>query len=123
MTEQTRAHPRHLVDDLLTGPVRLSIVATLAHLDEMEFGALRDTIEVSDSVLSKQITLLEAAGYVEARKGHVGKRPRTWLKLTPEGRVALGRHLAALRAIVDGAITPATDDVAGNPSGGLEGLG
>jgi DNA-binding MarR family transcriptional regulator len=95
-------HPRHHVDDLLTGPVRLRIVAVLSRVDEIEFSAIRDTVEVSDSVMSKQMTLLADAGYVAVRKGHVGKRPRTWLSLTAEGRVSLDRHLAALRAIVDG---------------------
>ena len=56
-------------------------------------------MEVSDSTLSKQVALLEGVGYVHVKKGYVGKRPRTWLRLTPAGRAALGAHLAALRAI------------------------
>ncbi len=46
------------------------------------------------------MTRLEEAGYVQVRKGHVGKRPRTWLSLTAEGRVAFDEHVAALQAIV-----------------------
>lgn len=98
----TGAHPRHRVDDLLTAPVRLSIVAALSRVDDMEFKALRDAVELSDSALSKQMTALAEAGYVTVRKGYVGKRPRTWLALAPAGRVALDAHLAALRAIVGG---------------------
>ena len=63
---------------------------------------MRDTVEVSDSVLSKQAAQLEAAGYVKIRKGYVGKRPRTWLSLTPTGRTAYTGHLEALRAIAEG---------------------
>jgi DNA-binding MarR family transcriptional regulator len=106
MTETTHAHPRHRVDEVLTAPVRLSVIAALSRVDEMEFALLRDSIEISDSQMSKQISQLEAAGYVGVRKGHVGKRPRTWLSITPEGRVALQWHLAALRAIVDGDVAP-----------------
>jgi DNA-binding MarR family transcriptional regulator len=95
-------HPRHQVDEILTAPVRLSLIAALARLDDAEFGVLRESLEVSDSVLSKQAATLEAAGYLTARKGYVGKRPRTWLSITPDGRAALTRHLAALTAIVDG---------------------
>lgn len=102
MTESTHLHPRHSVDELLTAPVRLSMVAALSRVDEVEFALLRDSIEISDSQMSKQISQLEVAGYVAVRKGHVGKRPRTWVSITPEGRVALQWHLAALRAIVDG---------------------
>jgi DNA-binding MarR family transcriptional regulator len=95
-------HARHRLDELIHAPVRLSIVAALAQVDEAEFARVRDTVEVSDSVLSKQATQLEAAGYVKIRKGHVGKRPRTWLSLTPAGRSAYTSHLDALRAIAEG---------------------
>ena len=93
-------HPRHDVDEILTAPVRLSIVAALMRVDDVEFQTLRDSLEVSDSVLSKQASQLEGVGYVILSKGYVGKRPRTWLSLTPQGRTAFANHLAALRAIV-----------------------
>ncbi|WP_213455056.1 winged helix-turn-helix domain-containing protein [Rhizomonospora bruguierae] len=92
-------HPRHRLDPVIHAPVRLSIVAYLSAADQAEFGVVRDTIEVSDSVLSKQVTVLVDAGYVRARKGYVGKRPRTWLSLTAAGRQAFDAHLAALTAI------------------------
>ena len=47
-------------------------------------------------MLSKQSVVLEDAGYVEVRKGAVGRRPRTWFRLTAEGRQALEGHLAWL---------------------------
>lgn len=92
-------HPRHRLDEVIHQPVRFSIVATLAASHEAEFSFVRDTVEVSDSVLSKQVAVLENAGYVAVRKGYVGKRPRTWLKLTAAGREAFEAHLEALRAI------------------------
>ncbi|ALU41411.1 ArsR family transcriptional regulator (plasmid) [Kocuria flava] len=95
-------HARHRLDELIHAPVRLSIVATLAQVDEAEFAHVRDTVEISDSVLSKQATQLEAAGYVKIRKGYIGKRPRTWLSLTPTGRTAYTDHLEALRTIAEG---------------------
>lgn len=99
MTVAAGHHARHQLDEVIHSPVRFSIVAALAGVDEAEFGHVRDTIEVSDSVLSKQSAQLEAAGYVKIRKGYVGKRPRTWLSLTAAGRAAYTRHLQALRAI------------------------
>ncbi len=100
MTTRPEAHPRHRLDDVIHSPVRFSIVATLAGADNAEFSFVRDTVDVSDSVLSKQVSTLEAAGYVKVKKGYVGKRPRTWLSLTAAGRRAFERHLAALRDIV-----------------------
>lgn len=92
-------HARHRIDEIIHAPVRFSIVAALASVDEAEFALVRDTVEVSDSVLSKQVSTLEAAGYVKVRKGYVGKRPRTWLALTRTGRTAYEKHLLALREI------------------------
>lgn len=100
---QNAGHARHRLDDVIHAPVRFSIVAALASVDEAEFAAVRDTVEVSDSALSKQVTTLETAGYVKVRKGYVGKRPRTWLSLTARGRRAYEAHLAALREIASGA--------------------
>ena len=102
MTSTASGHARHRLDEVIHAPVRFSIVASLAGADEAEFSAVRDTVEVSDSVLSRQVSTLEAAGYVKVRKGYVGKRPRTWLSLTAAGRIAYERHLTALRAIADG---------------------
>ncbi|MFI5921170.1 winged helix-turn-helix domain-containing protein [Streptomyces anulatus] len=91
------------LDGVIHHPTRLTLVAFLSACDEAEFAAVRDGCRVSDSVLSKNASALEAAGYLHVRKGHVGTRPRTWLSLTPAGRQALTRHLAALQDLVDAA--------------------
>ena len=96
------SHPRHELDDLLAHPVRFSIVALLAAASKVEFSFVRDHVEVTDSMLSKQVSALEQASYIKVDKGFVGKRARTWLSLTKEGRRAFERHLAALREIAQG---------------------
>jgi DNA-binding MarR family transcriptional regulator len=96
------SHPRHALADLLGHPVRFSIAALLAAAAKVEFSFVRDHLEVNDSTLSKQVSTLEQAGYVKVDKGFVGKRGRTWLSLTREGRRAFERHMAALREIAQG---------------------
>ena len=84
-------------DPLIHPITRLSICGLLAAgADWVEFAALRDAAGISDSVLSKQSRVLEDAGYVEVRKGAVGRRPRTWFRLTATGRQAVQGHLAWL---------------------------
>lgn len=92
-------HPRHQLVDDLTHPVRFSLVAALNASDSVEFATIRDQLQVSDSVLSRQASKLEELGIVAIKKGYVGKRPRTWLSLTPQGRTQWATHLAALQAI------------------------
>jgi DNA-binding MarR family transcriptional regulator len=92
-------HPRHRLDPVVHFPIRLAIMACLVDVDEAEFGFVAQTVEINAPTCSKQVTVLEAAGYLTVRKGQVGRRPRTWLGLTPAGRRALRDHLAALQAI------------------------
>lgn len=94
-------HPRHDLDSLLTHAVRLSIVAAVADVESAEFAAVRDSVEISDAMLSKQVALLEDAGYVRVEKRRVGRQARTWLGLSAAGTAAYHRHVAALRAIAD----------------------
>lgn len=89
------------LDQLLLDPTRLAIVALLAAADWAEFAFVRDSVRLSDSALSKQVTTLSKSDYVEVRKGYVGKRPRTWLNLTDTGRDTLAEHISALQAIAD----------------------
>jgi DNA-binding MarR family transcriptional regulator len=102
-----RARP----DPLIHPITRLSICGLLAAgVDWVEFAALRDAAGISDSVLSKQSRVLEDAGYVQVRKGAVGRRPRTWFRLTAQGREAVEGHLAWL-AQLEEAVSASTREV------------
>ncbi|MFT3889290.1 MAG: transcriptional regulator [Arachnia sp.] len=92
-------HPRHQLVGALTHPVRFSIVAALNAVESAEFGTVAAQLQISDSVLSRQAAQLEELGLVAIKKGYVGKRPRTWLSLTKEGRAQWSQHLAALQSI------------------------
>ena len=98
-------------DEFLHVPARLSIVSLLAPADWVEFGFLRDTIGTSDSALSKQVSALADAGYVEVHKSREPHGRRTRVRLTAQGRAAFREHAAALERIVEAARvrTPAED--------------
>jgi DNA-binding transcriptional ArsR family regulator len=87
-------------DELIHAPTRLSIVSLLAASEWADFQFVRDSVGLSDSALSKQLATLEQAGYVEIRRGFVGKRPRTSARLTSAGRIAFEQHVAALQEMV-----------------------
>ncbi|MFF5288563.1 winged helix-turn-helix domain-containing protein [Paractinoplanes globisporus] len=87
-------------DELIHAPTRLSLVSLLAATEWADFKYLRDAADLSDSALSKQLTTLEDAGYVDIRKTFVGRRPRTSARLSARGRQAFEAHVAALQEIV-----------------------
>lgn len=87
-------------DELIHPSTRLSLVALLAAADWADFTFLRDELALSDSALSKQLSTLEEAGYVEIDRPVRDHRRRLRARLTPTGAAAFDGHVAALRSIV-----------------------
>jgi DNA-binding MarR family transcriptional regulator len=94
--------PTSALDPVIHPALRLQICAMLAAGGEAGFAAVRERLDVSESVLSKHIKVLEAAGHVAIRKAAAEARQRTWLALTPAGRAAFAAHAAALRTLLGG---------------------
>ncbi|PWD51538.1 MarR family transcriptional regulator [Serinibacter arcticus] len=92
-------HPRTELDAELSAPLRLSIVAALSRVGEAEFAAVRDAVETNDAELSRQVSRLEKAGYLEVSKQRSGRYAKTWLSLTAEGLAVFRGHVDALRRI------------------------
>lgn len=93
-------HPRLELDEAIHQPVRLSILALLAQSEKVDFAFLRGHLALGESNLSRHLSALEALGYVVITKVFEGKRGRTWLSLSPEGRTAFENHVRVLRQIV-----------------------
>ena len=88
-------------DELIHPATRLSVVAILAAVDWAEFAFVRDELGLSDSALSKQLSILEDAGYVTIERPLTDRRRRVRAALTPAGRAAFEGHVAALDQIVN----------------------
>ncbi len=91
--------PADALDPLLHPILRLRIAALVAQVDEIEFARLRELVDVSDSVLSKQLAALSEGGLVTLRKAARDGRQRTWIAFTREGRAAYRAHVQALQAL------------------------
>ena len=88
------------LDPVIHAPLRLQVCAMLAAAETVDFATVREMLDVSESVLSKHVKVLEEAGYVSVRKAASDGRQRTWLALSPAGRKAFAAHAAALRSLV-----------------------
>lgn len=86
-------------DELIHAPLRLQICAMLSPVRWLPFSEIRDGLGISDSVLSKHLSALAEAGYVEVSRVRADSRSRRQVTLTKPGRTALRGHLAALQAI------------------------
>ena len=88
------------LDPVIHAPKRLAATAILANAPSVSFRFLKEHLELSDSDLSKQMSALEAAGYVKATKSGRGKGASTTYSLTRAGRSAYVAHRDALRAML-----------------------
>ena len=94
------SHPTNGLDEVVHQRARLGILAMLAEADKVDFGLIQQTLDLTAGNLSRHLATLESADLVHIEKGYEGKRPRTWVRITPAGRKALKKEVAALRALV-----------------------
>jgi DNA-binding transcriptional ArsR family regulator len=79
----------------------------VGHRTPRRFAALRDGLEVSDSVLSKHVRALNEAGYVSIHRAICASRLHMSLALADDGREQYQSHMRALQAIL-GAVSEPT---------------
>lgn len=95
----------HQPDEIIHQSLRLKIMAALNALpggEAIEFTRLRAIVGATDGNLGAHLATLEDAAYVAIAKDFVGKKPRTRITMTRDGRRAFARHVAYLRDILDG---------------------
>ena len=94
-------HPVNGLDDVVHQRVRLGILTITHEAREVEFGYIRDTLELTAGNLSQHLATLERAGLITMDKGYEGKRPRTWIKLTRAGQTALREEIRQLKQLIN----------------------
>jgi DNA-binding MarR family transcriptional regulator len=80
---------------------RLGILTSLAsHQLGLTFNDLKAMCALTDGNLSRQLSILEEAGFVEITKATINNRPQTRCALTPEGRRRFIDYVAELERVV-----------------------
>ncbi|WP_198671755.1 MarR family winged helix-turn-helix transcriptional regulator [Desertihabitans aurantiacus] len=104
------------LDPLLHEPARLTLLATLAPAEYVEFSALLRLVGVSKSALSKHVSALAEAGIVVVTNAPTDKRVRR-IALSEQGRQSFDAYLRRLEQIVQsarGPVQPPRPAAAGN---------
>jgi DNA-binding MarR family transcriptional regulator len=101
MTDHTGQHPVNGLDDTVHQRVRLGILTVTHQARRVEFGFLRTTLDLTAGNLGQHLTVLEKAGLIHIEKGYEGRRPRTWIALTPAGGQALQDEITHLKRLID----------------------
>lgn len=80
--------------------VRLGIMSILLVNDAMDFGMLKDTLDITDGNLASHLSALDKHGYIQITKQFIGKKPNTSYKVTDLGKKAFSDHLDALEQLI-----------------------
>jgi len=89
------------LDEIFHSRIRLAIVSVLVGAGEADFTSIRDAIGATDGNLTTHMRKLEDSGYVEARKGYVGRKPLTSYRLTESGRKAFSSYVENLARFLE----------------------
>ncbi len=96
-----------VANDIIHQPLRLKIMAALysqSERDGIEFTRLKSIVDATDGNLGAHIATLEKAAYVAVAKDFVGKKPRTRVAISREGRRAFEQHVAYLKDILESTV-------------------
>lgn len=96
-------------NEVIHQSVRLKIMSALnavAEGEAIDFVGLKAIAGATDGNLGAHLATLETAGYVKIDKDFVGKKPRTRVTISKEGRKAFARHVAYLKDVIDNAHLP-----------------
>ncbi len=88
------------LDPLFHDRARFGIMVVLLKNGEVDFNTLKRELGLTDGNLATHLRKLEEAGVVRYRKTFVGRRPRTYYSLTPEGRERFVEYLERLEEIL-----------------------
>ncbi len=90
------------INKIFENRTRLGIMSILMVHDWVDFGELKETLNLTDGNLASHIAALEKEDYIQIKKAFIGKRPNTSFQATKAGKQAFKEHLNALEALIKG---------------------
>lgn len=80
--------------------VRLGIMSILLVNEVVDFGTLKEQLQLTDGNMASHLAALEKAQYISITKKFVGKKPNTTYAVTEEGKKAFNLHVDALEKLI-----------------------
>ena len=69
---------------------------------QVDFNFLLDLLKLSDGNLSVHLQKLENANLIAIKKEFVDRYPKTWIRITKQGRKAFDEYVTSLESIIGG---------------------
>ena len=88
------------MDSLIHEPLRLKVMLLILREGELSFSYLVKKTGATEGNLSRHMSKLEEAGYIEVRKFFEKRRPKTTYRITEKGKKALKKYIEYIEDIV-----------------------
>lgn len=93
--------PVSLLERIFHEPSRLAIMSALCAAESgLPFVELRDACHLTDGNLNRHLKVLEDAGVIRVDKRFVDRKPRTTVRISPDGLRRFQEYLAALSQVL-----------------------
>ena len=99
--ESENLQPMSEIDRVIHEPARFLIMAYLYVVESADFLFLMNQTNLTRGNLSPHLSKLEDAGYIDIEKKFVNKIPRTFLKLTGQGRESFQLYRQNMKQVLD----------------------
>jgi DNA-binding HxlR family transcriptional regulator len=80
--------------------IRLGIMSMLMVNDAVDFGTLKEQLQITDGNLASHLSALEKQGYLLVKKQFIGKKPNTSYAVSVSGKKAFSDHIDALEKLI-----------------------
>ncbi len=80
--------------------VRLGIMSILMVNDLVDFGTLKEQLQITDGNLASHLSALEKLKYISVQKKFIGRKPNTSYAASRSGKKAFSDHLDALERLI-----------------------
>lgn len=90
-----------MFDPILHQGIRSKLVSLLISNEELPFKALKEMLGVTDGNLSSHLAKLEKAEYIMIEKSFEGKRPKTVVKISKQGKQAFKTYIEELKKFIE----------------------
>ncbi len=80
--------------------VRLGIMSVLLVNQAVDFGTLKEQLQLTDGNMASHLSALEKLEYISITKQFIGKKPNTTYAVTAIGREAFSAHIDALEQLI-----------------------
>ncbi len=89
------------VDRLIHEPARIAVLSLLYVVENADFLFIMNQTGLTQGNLSSHLNKLEAASVIEVIKSFAGKRPRTTIRLTKEGRIRFEKYVNSVKGFFE----------------------